>query len=79
MRAFDACMANETDAELLELARTALARRLRGDAYEEYTEGERRFAGAPIRDLNEIIRALESRIATTSSGNRYQLVRPCDL
>ncbi|NDF12861.1 MAG: hypothetical protein EB060_08650 [Proteobacteria bacterium] len=72
-------MANESDAELLALARTALARRLSGDAYEEYSEADRRFKGASIRDLNEVIRALENRIATASSGNRYQLVRPCNL
>lgn len=71
-------MANETDAELLALARTALARRFNADAYEEYSEADRRFRGASIRDLYQIISALESRIATTS-GNRYQLVRPCDL
>lgn len=56
-------MANETDAELLELARTALANRLRGDAYTEYGVADRRFRGASISELRQLIKDLQRAVA----------------
>ena len=72
-------MANETDSELLALARTALARRLAGDAYDEYSEADRRFRGLDTDKLYDLVIKMEIRIAASSAANRYQLVRPTNL
>lgn len=60
-------MANESDAQLLALARTALANRLAGDAVEEYGTATNRFRGCTIRDLRELIRDLERSTATPAT------------
>jgi len=52
----------ESDAELLELARTALANRLRGDGMEEYSTATNRFRGSSLKDLRDLIRDLERSI-----------------
>lgn len=63
-------MANESDAELLELARTAMANRLRSDGVEFYSTGEDRFSGMKLIDLRKLIVDLER-----STGTPARLIK----
>lgn len=60
-----------TDQELLDAARTALLKRLRGDAYESYTTSQMRFIGTPLGELEAIIRSYEARVAMANSGGGF--------
>lgn len=60
-----------TDQEILDAARSALLKRMRGDAYEEYNSAEVRFRGTPLRDLEAIIRNYEARVAAANGGSGF--------
>lgn len=57
-----------TDQQLLDLARSALEKRLRGGAVEEYGTGEMRFRGTPLKELRALIKDLELSIHNASGG-----------
>ena len=57
-----------TDQQLLDLARSALEKRLRGGAVEEYGTGEMRFRGMPINQLYALIERLELKLNVAGGG-----------
>lgn len=66
-----------TTAELLASVDTAIAARLSGDAYEEYTEGGDRFKGASLEDLFRIRKQLTGQVAA-ESGSGFALAELFD-
>lgn len=66
-----------TNAELLTLVEAAIEKRLRGDAYEAYTEGGDRFQGASLEELFLIRDNLKAKVAAESSGT-FSLAEPFD-
>jgi len=67
-----------TDSEELALVEAAYARRLAGDAYESYTEAEKRFAGASLEWFARRIDQLRERVSLASAGC-FRLAEPFDL
>lgn len=57
-----------TDQQLLDLARSALEKRLRAGAVEEYGTGELRFRGMPLEKHLKMIRDLELAISQANGG-----------
>jgi len=53
-----------TSAELLAAVETAIAARLSGDAYEEYSEAGQRFRGATLSELFSIRSRLQAEAGT---------------
>lgn len=56
------------DQQLLDLARSALEKRLRGGAVEEYSTGELRFRGTRLVELYQLISDLEYKIRNANGG-----------
>ena len=56
-----------TDAELLDLAREALAKLLAGEA-QEYRVGSKTFRKADLADLERMVTRLEARVGTSTTS-----------
>lgn len=69
MRSHDARMS--IDQDILDAARAALLKRLRGDAYESYSTSQMRFVGMPLGELEALIGRYEARIGQASSGGGF--------
>ena len=68
-------MATVTDSQLLNAARSALLKRLNGDAYESYTTAEQQFQGMPVEKLQLLVERLERKLAAASSaGGAFRLI-----
>jgi hypothetical protein len=64
-----------SDAEILDRLETVIARRLDGDAYTSYSEGEQSFSGTPLDQLLKMRDDLRQRIAA-QAGAQFRLARP---
>ena len=64
-----------TDAELLSLVNDVIAKRLRGDAYVEYSESQQRFRGESLESLMKMRDRLQQAV-NASSGTSFGLVQP---
>lgn len=60
-----------TNQQLLEAARSALHKRLNGDAYESYRSPEMQFIGTPLIELQQVIQNLEQSVAAESGGGGF--------
>lgn len=56
------------DQQTLDLARSALEKRLRAGAVEEYSTGELRFRGMRLTELYDLIDRLECKIRNANGG-----------
>lgn len=64
-----------TTAEHLALVEAAIKSRLNGDAFEEHSEGSKRFRGARLSELYDIRDRLLQQQAAESGGN-FMLAEP---
>lgn len=66
-----------TTQQLLDACEAALLKRLNGDAYEAYREGEDSFTGASIEELMATRQRLQDQLAA-ESGTMFSLAEPFD-
>lgn len=64
-----------TAQEHLDLIDAVIEKRLRGDAYESYSEAEARFGGTPLEKLYSLRTDLQQEIAASAGGN-FRLAAP---
>jgi len=64
-----------TAQEHLDLIDAVIAKRLRGDSYESYSEAEESFSGTPLLDLYTIRDKLRAEV-TAGSGGNFSLLEP---
>jgi hypothetical protein len=70
-------MATISNQQILDAARSAMLKRLNGDAYESYSDAETEFRGMKLKDLEELIARYESRVAS-DNGTSFHLAEPFD-
>lgn len=61
--------------QLLDACEAAILKRLNGDAYEAYREGDESFTGASIESLMESRRTLQEQLAA-ENGSSFTLAEP---
>lgn len=64
---------------LLTLVETVIERRLNGDAYESYTEAEKKFQGTSLKSLMDTRDRLSDEVANDASDGTYvyEMEEPC--